>query len=174
MIDTIKSAACQVMLAAFAAALAATGALADETCNSPYISSLIKGQESYVHVWTLGVTGLGDGSDKLVTIDADPASKHYGKVVSSVSVGGQGEAHHMGFTDDRKFLWAGNLNDSLLSLAAMTSNLNSQVQSNDQILTGISTLVVDTDNLVQGLKKHWLLRGAFPATNAAPRKAEKN
>jgi selenium-binding protein 1 len=32
--------------------------------------------------------------------------------VSSVSVGGRGEAHHMGFTDDRKFLWAGGLDDS--------------------------------------------------------------
>ena len=32
--------------------------------------------------------------------------------MSSVSVGGRGEAHHMGFTDDRKFLWAGGLDDS--------------------------------------------------------------
>lgn len=62
-----------------------------------------------------------------------------------------------------------NLNDTLLNLAAMTGNLNSQVQSNSHILTGISTLVIDADNLVQGLKKHWLLRGAFPATNAPPR-----
>ena len=48
---------------------------ADETCNSPYISKLIKGQEDYVHVWTLGVAGMGDGRDKLVTIDANPKSK---------------------------------------------------------------------------------------------------
>jgi selenium-binding protein 1 len=87
-------------------------ATADETCNSPYISNLIKGQEDFVHVWTLGEPGLGDASDKLVTIDANPKSKTYGKVVSSVSVGGRGEAHHMGFTDDRKFLWAGGLDDS--------------------------------------------------------------
>src|SRR5436305_10039298 len=87
-------------------------AVADETCNSPYISNLIKGQEDFVHVWTLGVEGLGDGPDKLVTVDANPASKTYGKVVDSVSVGGRGEAHHMGFTDDRKFLCAGGLDDS--------------------------------------------------------------
>jgi selenium-binding protein 1 len=87
-------------------------ASADETCNSPYISNLIKGQEDFVHVWTLGEPGLGDGSDKLVTVDANPASKTYGKVVNSLSVGGRGEAHHMGFTDDRKFLWAGGLDDS--------------------------------------------------------------
>src|SRR5271170_8294640 len=74
---------------------------ADETCNSPYMSGLIKGQEDFVHVWTLGVPGLGDGSDKLVTIDANPSSKTYGKVIDKISVGGRGEAHHMGFTDDR-------------------------------------------------------------------------
>jgi methanethiol oxidase len=85
---------------------------ADETCNSPYMTGLIKGQEDYVHVWTLGVDGWGDGSDKLVTIDINPRSKSYGKVVSTVSVGGRGEAHHMGFTDDRRYLWAGRLNDS--------------------------------------------------------------
>jgi selenium-binding protein 1 len=94
------------------AALAAPLALADETCNSPYISSLIKGQEDYVHVWALGVKGVGDGADKLVTVDVNPASKSYGKVVHSLSVGGRGEAHHMGFTDDRRFLWAGRLDDN--------------------------------------------------------------
>ncbi len=92
--------------------IALQSAYADETCNSPYISNLIKEQEDFVHVWTLGVDGLGDGSDKLVTIDANPASKAYGKVTHTLSVGGRGEAHHMGFTDDRKFLWAGGLDNS--------------------------------------------------------------
>ena len=82
---------------------------ADETCNSPYISKLIKGQEDYVYVWTLGVDGLGDGSDKLVTIDVNPKSKSYGKVLHSVSTGTRAEAHHMGFTDDRRRIWAGGL-----------------------------------------------------------------
>ncbi len=85
---------------------------ADETCNSPYISKLIKGQEDYVYVWTLGVDGLGDGSDKLVTIDVNPKSKSYGKVLHSVSTGTRAEAHHMGFTDDRRRLWAGGLADN--------------------------------------------------------------
>jgi selenium-binding protein 1 len=84
-------------------------ALADETCNSPYISKLIKGQEDFVYVWTLGVEGLGDGSDKLVTVDVNPKSKTYGKVVHTVSTGTRAEAHHMGFTDDRRQIWAGGL-----------------------------------------------------------------
>jgi selenium-binding protein 1 len=84
-------------------------ARADETCNSPYVTKLIKGQEDYIYVWTLGVEGLGDGFDKLVTIDVNPRSKRYGTVLGSVSVGTRGEAHHMGFTDDRRFIWAGGL-----------------------------------------------------------------
>src|SRR5688572_28726325 len=89
--------------------LIASFASADETCNSPYISKLIKGQEDYVYVWTLGVEGVDDGSDKLVTIDVNPKSKSYGKVIHKVSVGSRGEAHHMGFTDDRRQIWAGGL-----------------------------------------------------------------
>ena len=99
-------------LATLGLALTADLTRADETCNSPYVTRLIKGQEDYVHVWTLGVKAMGDESDKLVTIGANPKSPDYGKVVSKISVGGRGESHHMGFTDDRKYLWAGRLDDS--------------------------------------------------------------
>ena len=86
-----------------AALLICGASLADETCNSPYMTGLIKGQEEFIHVWTLGDRqALGDGSDKLVTIDVNPKSATYGKPIHSVSVGERGEAHHMGFTDDRK------------------------------------------------------------------------
>jgi len=87
-------------------------AYGDETCNSPYVTKLIKGQEDYVYVWALGVEGLGDGSDKMVTVDVNPKSKNYGKVIQQVSVGSRGEAHHMGFSDDRRHLWAGGLENS--------------------------------------------------------------
>jgi len=102
------AAACAALVCVFF-----TGAsYADETCNSPYMSKLITGQEDYIYVWALGVDGIGDGSDKLVTVDVHPKSKRYGKVISSVSIGSRNEAHHMGFTDDRRFLWAGGLSDS--------------------------------------------------------------
>ncbi len=109
-------------LALIASIAFAGAAFADETCNSPYTARLIKGQEGYVHVWTLGVEGLGDGSDKLVTISANPKAKDYGKVVHSVSVGGRGEAHHMGFTDDRRFLWAGGLDNSRIFVFDVGTN----------------------------------------------------
>ncbi len=63
---------------------------------------------------------------------------------------------------------AENLGRSLDSLADLTSNLNRQVQVNTNILSEISRVIVDTDDLVQGLKRHWLLRSAFKSksTNA--------
>jgi selenium-binding protein 1 len=72
----------------------------------------ITGQEEYVYVWTLGVEGMGDGSDKLVTVDVRPGSSSYGKVVASTSVGGRHEAHHGGLTDDRRQLWVSGLDTS--------------------------------------------------------------
>jgi ABC-type transporter Mla subunit MlaD len=50
---------------------------------------------------------------------------------------------------------------SLENLAALTSNLNWQVQQNTNLLSSISDAVVHADDLVQGLKRHWLLRSAF-------------
>jgi len=61
---------------------------------------------------------------------------------------------------------------ALDNLANITSNLNAQVQSNTNVLSEISAAVIHTDELVQGLKRHWLLRSAFrtKATNQPPSK----
>ncbi|WP_020562887.1 methanethiol oxidase [Methylosarcina fibrata] len=88
-------------------------AQADETCQSPYMAKIV-GQEDFIHVWTLGAEGVGDEQDKLVTVDVNPKSQNYGKVVHTVSVGGRNEAHHSGFTDDRQYLWAGGLDTNKL------------------------------------------------------------
>ena len=81
---------------------------ADETCMSPYMAKIV-GQEDYVYIWTLGLEGVGNGEDKLVTVDVNPDSKTYGTVIHSLSMGGRNEAHHSGLTDDRRFLWASGL-----------------------------------------------------------------
>src|SRR5438445_3088596 len=86
-------------------------ARADETCSSPYMAR-IEGQEEFVYVWTLGVEGLGDGQDKLVVVDAKPGSPTYGKVIYAKSIEGRNEAHHGGFTDDRRQLWLAGLETS--------------------------------------------------------------
>ncbi len=93
---------------ALLALLFAPASSADETCMSPYMAKIV-GQEDFVYVWTLGMEGLGDGQDKLVTIDVHPESKRYGEVVHVLSVGGRNEAHHSGLSDDRRYLWAAGL-----------------------------------------------------------------
>jgi selenium-binding protein 1 len=103
--------ALRLALATLLALAFSSAAPADETCQSPYLPKIV-GQEDFVYVWTLGVEGLGDGSDKLVTVGANPARADYGKLVHSLSVGSRNEAHHAGFTDDRRFLWAGGLDTS--------------------------------------------------------------
>ena len=94
---------------------------ADETCQSPYMAK-ITGQEEFIYVWTLGEKGVGDESDKMVTVDVRPQSPTYGKVINSVSVGGRNEAHHAGFTDDRRFLWAGGLDNSAIFIFDVRSD----------------------------------------------------
>jgi selenium-binding protein 1 len=91
-------------------ALVVAPGAADETCVSPYVPKVV-GQEDYVYVWTGGIAGVGDGSDKLVTVGANPDRPSFGKVISSVSVGGRHEVGGAEFTDDRRTLWAGGLAD---------------------------------------------------------------
>ncbi len=109
------------VLAGGLAMLAPTAAQADETCMSPYMAK-ITGQEEYVYVWTLGEVGVGDEQDKLVTVDVNPNSGTYGQVIDSVSVGGRNEAHHSGFTDDRRHLWAATLDSSRIFIFDVASD----------------------------------------------------
>jgi ABC-type transporter Mla subunit MlaD len=73
-------------------------------------------------------------------------------------------------TDTNLVVLAESIGRSLDNLANITSNLNAQVQANSNMLFQISDTVVHTDQFVQGLKRHWLLRSAFkkPITNAVP------
>jgi methanethiol oxidase len=100
-----------VRLAFLGLVVAATSGRADETCLSPYMPKIV-GAEDYLYVWTLGIEGIGNGADKLVTIGANPKAANFGKVISAVSVNGRHEAHHGDFTEDRRFFWAGGLDDS--------------------------------------------------------------
>ncbi|MCD2449532.1 selenium-binding family protein [Methylicorpusculum oleiharenae] len=105
-------------------ALSGLGSLsvqADETCMSPYMAKIV-GQEDFVYVWTLGMEGVGDEQDKLVTVDVNPKSASYGKVINSLSVGGRNEAHHSGFTDDRHYLWAGGLDTNKIFIFDVHTN----------------------------------------------------
>ncbi len=113
-------------VAAIASLVLAVGAVpstsrGDETCMSPYMAKIV-GQEDFVYVWTLGMEGVGDQQDKLVTIDVNPKSKSYGKVVHTLSVGGRNEAHHSGLTDDRQYLWAGGVDTNKIFIIDVHSD----------------------------------------------------
>ncbi len=125
---------------------------ADETCMSPYMAK-ITGQEDYVYVWTLGAEGVGDEQDKLVTIDVDPESPDYGKVIHSLSLGGRNEAHHAGLTDDRRYLWAGGLDTSRIFIIDVHTN------PAEPRLHKTITDFVDVSNGVVGPHTHYAMPG---------------
>lgn len=125
---------------------------ADETCMSPYMAK-ITGQEDYVYVWTLGAEGVGDEQDKLVTIDVDPESPDYGKVIHSLSLGGRNEAHHAGLTDDRRYLWAGGLDTSRIFIIDVHTN-----PAEPRLHKTINDFV-DTSNGVVGPHTHYAMPG---------------
>ena len=137
-------------------------ALADETCMSPYMAKIV-GQEDYVYVWTLGVPGLGDEQDKLVTIDVNPASENYGKIVNSLSVGGRNEAHHSGLTDDRRHLWAAGLDTNKIFIfdvatdpakPSLSKTITDFVDKSGGVVGPHTTYALPGRMLVTGLSNH--------------------
>jgi methanethiol oxidase len=128
--------------ALFVAVFLATVSHADETCMSPYMPK-ITGPEDFVYVWTLGSEGVGDASDKLVVVGANPKRPGYGKVIYSVSIGGRGEAHHAGFTDDRRHLWAGGLDDSKIYVFDVASD-----PAKPKLVRTIDSFVKDSGGVV--------------------------
>lgn len=62
---------------------------------------------------------------------------------------------------------------TLENLANTTSNLHMQVEANTNLISSLSKAVVDSDELVQGLKRHWLLRSAFKKLEKEKQDAEK-
>jgi len=99
--------------------------------------------EDFLYVWTLGEKGVGDESDKLVTIDVRPDSETFGKVIHTVSVGGRNEAHHAGLTEDRRYLWAGGLDTSKIYIFDLYSDA-----SQPRLHKTISNFVAATGGVV--------------------------
>ena len=68
-------------------------------------------------------------------------------------------------TDTNVLTLVTNLDQTLINLANITSNLNQQVQSNTNLVKSVSDLIIHADDMIQGLKRHWFLRGAFKNRN---------
>ena len=143
-------------------AMAATSVVADETCLSPYMAKIV-GQEDFIYIWTLGVPGLGDEQDKLVTVAVNPASKGYGTVIASLSVGGRNEAHHSDLTDDRSMLWAGGLDTNKIFIFDLKSDpakptlkktIGDFVEKSGGVVGPHTTYALPGRMLVTGLSNH--------------------
>jgi hypothetical protein len=74
----------------------------------------------------------------------------------------------LGAANTNVTLVSSNLLLTLDNIANLTSNLNAQVQANGLILSQISELIVNANDMVQGLKRHWLLKSSFNQQTNAP------
>jgi enamine deaminase RidA (YjgF/YER057c/UK114 family) len=70
--------------------------------------------------------------------------------------------------DTNVTLVATDLDQTLQHLSDLTSNLAWQVHVNSNLVSEISTTILHTDDLVQGLKREWFLRGAFKKKHSPP------
>jgi hypothetical protein len=71
-------------------------------------------------------------------------------------------------SDARVTMLALELDRTLEHLAGITGNLHAQVDANTNLVREIARLIVNTDDMIQGLKRHWLLRSAFKGGAARP------
>ncbi|MGZ5543744.1 MAG: hypothetical protein ACXWIU_03640, partial [Limisphaerales bacterium] len=124
--------------------------------NLTVISSNIRDPNGSLGTWILGSELRG----RLVT------------TVSNAELTLQAAHSTLNNADTNLTTLAVELEKSLTNLANLTGNLNSQVQTNGNLISNLDTAIAHTDELVQGLKHHWLLRSAFkkkPATNEKPK-----
>lgn len=78
---------------------------ADEPRLSAFTPKLVA-LEDFLYVWTSGEEGVGDGQDKLVTIDVRPQSITFTKVIHVLAVGRGNEPASLTFSSNRGALWA--------------------------------------------------------------------
>ncbi len=63
-----------------------------------------------------------------------------------------------------------NLAPLIFNLARITGELSQQIRGNTNLVGGIYKTIIDTDDLVQGLKRNWLLRSSFKTNQPPTRK----
>ncbi len=73
-------------------------------------------------------------------------------------------------SDARLTTLALNLDLSLDNLANITSNLHAQVNAHTNLVGELARLLINADDFVQGLKRHWLLRSAFKGKSSVSAK----
>ena len=136
-----------MLLRGFFSALVALAVLvqptsADETCMSPYMAKIV-GQEDYVYIWTLGLEGVGDGEDKLVTVDVNPTRKTTRR--SSILFRWWSTRGASGLTDDRRYLWASGLDASKIFIFDVHTDPAAPVRTIDDFVEKTGGVVGPTN-----------------------------
>jgi len=98
-------------------ALVASGGA--ETCLSPYVTRLNRAEKL---LYVFCVDAAGKNNDSMLTIDVDPDSDKYGKILHQLDLGSAGnETHHFGYTDDRTHIWGCSLFSSKIFVIDVAS-----------------------------------------------------
>src|SRR5437763_406457 len=101
-------------------ALTALGPAEAETCLSPFVKRLDR-PEKVLYVFCVDADARDN--DFLITIDVDPKSAKYGKIIHQLDLGSSGnETHHFGYTDDRTHIWGCSLFSSRMFLINVADN----------------------------------------------------
>ncbi len=63
------------------------------------------------------------------------------------------------------------LDAPMREMSTIISNLNLQVSANTNFVTTLHSLLLHSDELIEGFKRHWFLRGAFKEKSPTPSRA---
>ena len=118
--------------------------------------------------WLIPTNIQAQLTQTLATADSTLATANKALATANATIGRASDT--MNNVDTNLTFLILSLNRTLDNVASMTSNFNSQVQANTNLVKEVSDAIIHADDLMQGLKKHWLLRSAFK-TNAPPTKS---
>jgi selenium-binding protein 1 len=91
-----------------------------ETCLSPFVKRLDR-PEQYLYVFC--VDADAKDNDFLLTVEVQPESESYGKIIHQLDLGSSGnETHHFGYTDDRTHIWGCSLLSNRIFLINVADN----------------------------------------------------
>jgi hypothetical protein len=120
--------------------------------NAAAITENLKNPDGSLGKWVLGSGMSAQLTQTLATVNVTLTNANETILQAKTTIGN---------TDSNVTKLATSLDATIINLANITSNLNAQVQANTNLVSNINSTIVSADTMMQGLKRHWLLRSAF-------------
>jgi ABC-type transporter Mla subunit MlaD len=120
--------------------------------NATTITDNLKDPDGSLGKWVLGGQLNGQLTQTLANLNLTLSNANVTVLQAKATVAN---------TDTNVTKLATSLDQTLINLADLTSNLNAQVQMNTNLVSNVNKTIVSADTLMEGLKRHWLLRSAF-------------